>query len=521
MVRRSIRKMMVSSILAIMVVALVGLLLTWWSRLPSRPDLVEETALVIGETTQLDQLLSAMESERVFKSGYRLVEDGQEAYVLRTRSAQAAERSLDVQTYIWRDDLTGLSLARELLHAADRGVRVRLLVDDFDARAHNRGYSILAAHENISVRLFNPFTSRSGVISKVLEGIHNVARLNHRMHNKSWIADNRLALVGGRNLGDEYFAASDEVNFIDLDMALVGPVVRDISYAFDQYWNTSASYPIDLLNGKAAQNADLDSIRAGLSQQISALGQSRYEAALSGNDSIRALLEGDWQLLWTEEGCFVADNPLKALKGTEVRQSNVLVGIVDAVQSASEEVAIISPYFVPGEAGTDWLIGLVKAGVRTRVLTNSLAANDVAAVHGGYARHRKALLQGGVELWELKPTAPQRGHGSLFGSSKASLHTKALSIDGQTLFVGSYNLDPRSTALNTEQGILVTAPELATQLNTLFGEAVSQAWQVQLDQQGDLIWQDGETVLSHEPEATAWRRFQAFTSRLLHLDAQL
>ena len=512
---------MTSALAAIVIISIAGLLLTWWSRLPPRPDLAAETASEPGETSRLDQLLSPLESEHVFQSGYRLVADGQEAFMLRARSAQAAQRSLDVQTYIWRDDLTGLSLARELLQAADRGVKVRLLVDDFDARAHHRGYSLLAAHENISVRLFNPFTSRAGYISKILEGLHNIARLNHRMHNKSWIADNRLALVGGRNLGDEYFGASEGINFIDLDLALAGPVVRDISEAFDRYWNAAASYPVRLLNDEDARVSDLQAIRATLVQQIDGLGESRYEAALSDNPSIKALLAGDWDMLWTEEGCFVADDPRKALKGSEVSQSSVLVAIVDAIQSASEEVTIISPYFVPGEAGTEWLIGLVSAGLRTRVLTNSLAANDVAAVHGGYARHRKALLKGGVELWELKPTAGQRGHGSLFGSKKASLHTKALTIDGQTLFVGSYNLDPRSTALNTEQGVLVTAPALAEELDSEFNEAIRHAWQVRLDENDDLIWQDGTTVFDSEPEATAWRRLQAAISRLLHLDAQL
>ena len=308
---------------------------------------------------------------------------------------------------------------------------------------------------------------------------------------------------------------------MDLDLALAGPVVRDISEAFDRYWNAAASYPVRLLNDEDARVSDLQAIRATLVQQIDGLGESRYEAALSDNPSIKALLAGDWDMLWTEEGCFVADDPRKALKVSEVSQSSVLVAIVNAIQSASEEVTIISPYFVPGEAGTEWLIGLVSAGLRTRVLTNSLAANDVAAVHGGYARHRKALLKGGVELWELKPTAGQRGHGSLFGSKKASLHTKALTIDGQTLFVGSYNLDPRSTALNTEQGVLVTAPALAEELDSEFNEAIRHAWQVRLDENDDLIWQDGTTVFDSEPEATAWRRLQAAISRLLHLDAQL
>ncbi len=493
------------------------------TQLQPRPTLPMETAMPLSAETQLDRLVSPAEARHSRQSGFRLLSEGPEAFVVRGHSARLAERSLDVQTYIWHADLTGMFLARQLLEAADRGVKVRLLVDDMDARAKNAGFAALDAHQNIAVRMFNPFASRRGTLNMIGEGLRSFRRVNHRMHNKTWIADNRIAVAGGRNLGDEYFGASEEVNFVDLDFAMIGPVVRDASASFDRYWNSPAAYPMELLDPKAVNADALVTLRANLAAGTRDVESSRYADVLRADDAVKRLMTGDWPVEWAATYSFVSDDPLKAtLEDHDPQRSEVITALVPAMQATQENLTIISPYFVPGGRGTAGLVGGAQTGKRVRILTNSLVANDVAAVHGGYSRHRNALLEGGVQLWELKPLAGGDVQSSLFGSSGASLHTKALAMDGRTLFVGSYNLDPRSTWLNCEQGVLVENAVLAKQLEGIFDTQVAaqRAWQVTL-KDGELSWSDGSETFDRDPKASAWRRFQAWITRVLHLDAQL
>ena len=218
------------------------------AQLPPRPAGLEGAAIALAEGGALDQHISPAEARHPGQSGFRLVKEGTEAFVVRMQSARLAARSLDVQTYIWHADMTGIYLAGVLLESADRGVRVRLLLDDLDARAKNDGFAALAAHPNIEVRMFNPWVTRKGTLAKAGEGALNFERINRRMHNKSWIADNRIAVVGGRNVGDEYFGAAEEMNFVDLDFAMIGPVVRDASASFDRFWNSPSAYPMETLD---------------------------------------------------------------------------------------------------------------------------------------------------------------------------------------------------------------------------------------------------------------------------------
>jgi len=471
----------------------------------------------------MGKLISDAEAAHPGQSGFRLVAEGMEAFVIRAHSARQAQRSLDVQTYIWHADTTGMFLARQLLAAADRGVRVRLLVDDLDARAKNAGFAALDAHPNIAVRLFNPFASRSGGMRLASEGLRDFGRINRRMHNKSWIADNRIALVGGRNLGDEYFSASSDVNFVDLDFAMVGPVVRDVSASFDRFWNSSAVWPIELLDKESITDAALVRVRAKLEQEAQAAAGGDYARALQSDDGIRKLVAGGWPMRWASNYRFVSDDPGKVeMEEKDASRAVVAAVIGPIVQGAKQTLRVISPYFVPGDQGTAALTGRAQAGAQVQVLTNSLAANDVASVHGGYSRHRQKLLEGGVQLWELKPAGGTPAKSSMTGSSGASLHTKALTADGRVLFVGSYNLDPRSTWLNSEQGVLVEDAVLAGELEQIFVRQTegARAWRVSVEE-GDLRWSDGQTTLDSEPEATGWRKFQAWLSRALHLDAQL
>ncbi len=505
------------------VFVLAMLALSACAQLQPRPELPVESALAPGEVTPLDRLIAPVEERFTGQSGFRLVSEGPEAFAIRARTAQVAGRSLDVQTYIWHDDGTGSYLAYLLLAAADRGVQVRLLVDDFDARSRNAGFAALDAHPNIAVRLFNPLASREGKLSGLAEMAGSFSRLNHRMHNKSWIADNRVAIVGGRNLGDEYFGASAEVNFVDLDFAMVGPVVRDASASFDAYWNSRAAFPMALLDPDAVTPEALAVLRTILDERAVAGEQSRYAAELRASDSIQRLIEGDWPMEWTGTYQFVSDDPLKATLDDDVLSRSRVVGVLmPALQASTDRVTIVSPYFVPGESGTARLVEGAQAGRKVRILTNSLIANDVAAVHGGYSRYREALIDGGVALWELKPLPGSTVESSLFGSSGASLHTKALAVDGKVLFVGSYNLDPRSTSLNCEQGVLAESEVLARQFEALFEvqSSAASAWRVTRED-GELRWTDGEETFDSDPKATAGRRFQAWLARVLNIDAQL
>ena len=506
-----------------LVACLAIISLTACASLEPRPELPAEGAVPLGRGTVLDGLISDAEARRPGESGFRLVREGPEAFAIRARTALVAGRSLDVQTYIWHDDLTGGFLAVRALEAADRGVKVRLLVDDMDARAKNYAFAALHAHPNIEVRMFNPFESRTGSLSFALEALGSFSRINRRMHNKTWIADNRIAIVGGRNLGDEYFGASDEVNFVDLDFAMVGPIVREASASFDRYWNSPLAYPMDVLAPEAVSPAALQALRERIAPQVAKAEASRFAAELRQSDAVQRLVAGDWPMHWSANFRFVSDDPLKAAgKSTGLAGSEVLALLQPLLKASRRNVTLISPYFVPGEQGTRGLVNIAASGIDVRVLTNSLAANDVAMVYGGYSEWREPLLEGGVKLWELKPTHGNTVKSSMFGSSGASLHTKALAVDGRIAFVGSYNIDPRSTSLNCEQGIFVEHPTIAAQLEAMFtmDSSGARSWAVTL-QDGKLKWDDGAQSYDSAPEASAGRKFQAWLARVLPISSQL
>ena len=299
--------------------------------------------------------------------------------------------------------------------------------------------------------------------------------------------------------------------------------MRDISASFDRYWNSASAYPIELLDATAVSTDALGRLRDRLRSHVARARDSRYAAGLREDDAIRRMLAGDWPLQWTRQFAFIADDPAKVtMREREAQRTQVGAALGPLLKSAETQVSIISPYFVPGQQVTAGLVASAQSGRHVRVLTNSLVANDVAAVHGGYSRYRKALVQGGVQLWELKPQHGGVSDAKLLGSSGASLHTKAFAIDGHTLFVGSYNLDPRSTWLNCEQGVLVTSVPLATQIEALFAlqTEARRAWRVTLEAER-LQWSDGARSYDSDPMASFGRRFQAWLTRVLHLDAQL
>lgn len=460
-------------------------------------------------------------------SGVALLPEAAAAFALRVASARAAGRSLDLQYYMWRGDVTGQLLACEVLAAADRGVKVRLLLDDVYALGRERTLAALDAHPLIEVRLFNGTRwRRFGRLGFLLELAFGGRHLNRRMHNKSWIADDRLAVVGGRNLGDAYFglAGRGSIRFRDLDLALAGPAAHQATRVFQRYWTSPLARPARLVAATAERAGGLPALRAVLA---GADDRPAADALLAGAEApLRAQLDRALTLLPPDAIQVVADPPEKAKRGLRARKAARAAGgiaaeIADALRAARQEALLISPYFVPGRAGMALLGELRARGVRVSVITNSLAATDVVAVHGGYAKYRRALLAMGATLFELKPewrdTPP-----SLLGSRGAALHTKAFAVDGRLGFVGSFNLDPRSAALNTEMGCFVRdagiAAGIAAEHTRLADPAMS--WQVMLEG-GELVWRDGPALAPREPGAGIWRRLLAGLVRRLPVEEQL
>lgn len=456
------------------------------------------------------------------KSGLTLVSGNLDAFAARALTARAAGRSLDMMYYYWKDDLTGRLLANEVVAAADRGVRVRLLLDDINATGKDGVYLALDAHPNIAVRLFNPSRARDGGLRRGVEMALRVFSVTRRMHNKAWIADGRLAIVGGRNIGDQYFDAAEASNFRDMDMMLMGPVVRQAEEVFDAYWNSEVSMPIRSLAGDA--EGQIGQLRRNLAELAQSEQAKPYVERVLERISALSMLDSALATHWTDEARIVSDPPEKALaRGGD---NWIMATLMPVIAAADRSVEITSPYFVPGAEGTAGLTRMAAAGVDVAVLTNSLAATDVAAVHGGYAPYRRTLLEGGVRLHELQPWL-RRSDMSLFGSSAASLHTKAFTVDDHTGFVGSFNFDPRSASLNTEMGVLFVEPDLVGRMREVFRQETGpqMSYRVHLDESGALRWEgerDGEmTVWDREPEAGLMRRLVAALVSWLPIESQL
>lgn len=485
-------------------------------------------ALAGGSLTGVHALFPAADRAPPGESALRLLPDGVGAFVARAYLARRAGRSLDLQYYMINADDTGQLLAGELLAAADRGVRVRILVDDIYAPDHDRAIAIFDSHPHIEVRLFNPWTRRRGVLARVFGFLLDPGRLNHRMHNKLFIADGHAVILGGRNIGDEYFDLRARMNFRDLDVLAVGPAAAQAAASFDDYWNSDWAVPAAGLTDHTPAADSLDEVRALLAAHRQALRDSPWARALESSEMARELASGTTAL---EFGAarVLADPPSKVAPSARDRSRFLIERLRREAGGAAHELQISSPYFVPRDGGVAALTGLAAGGVAVSVLTNSLAANDVRVVHGGYARYRAALLRGGVRLYELRPTSPistRQRERRRFGSEYVSLHAKYFVIDRRTLFVGSINLDPRSIDKNTEAGLLIECEPLARQAAALFDLAGtgSISYEVTLrdGRQGRsdaLAWTgmnpEGEVRYDREPESTWWQRFTVWLTSLL------
>lgn len=494
--------------------------------LPEQNQRSHSTALPALQASQtaLGLALQSRLQEHAGLSGIRTLSDPLEAYAARVLLSRAAEKTLDVQYYIWRNDQTGQILLQSLHLAAERGVRVRLLLDDNGISGLDKTLAALDSHPNIEIRLFNPFVWRS---PKFLGFLFDFSRLNRRMHNKSFTADNRATIVGGRNVGDEYFGATQDVLFADLDVLAVGEVVGAVSHGFDRYWSSESAYPLSALLGPAKQQ-DLDRFNAAASSLVHSDAAQLYQQALRKSGLIQQLLLQDLDFIWARTH-MISDDPAKALGKASVE--SLLVWKLDRLLGAPKEsVDLVSSYFVPTESGVESFAELAaRAGMHINVLTNSLAATDVVAVHAGYAKRRAALLKAGVKLWELKPSErmPVRHGKGPLGSSGSALHAKTFAVDADRVFVGSFNFDPRSVNLNTELGFIIESPQLAKGISQAFIDTVPfRAYEVRLDTKGNLYWLErrkgGEPIrYNAEPRASAWRRISADFLSLLPIEWML
>jgi putative cardiolipin synthase len=438
-------------------------------------------------------------------SGIYAMPDATDAFAARYLLASAAERTLDVQYYIWRDDLSGTLLMKALVDAADRSVRVRLLLDDNNTSPLDDALAALDAHPRIEVRLFNPFAMRTPRFAGYLT---EFPRLNRRMHNKSFTADNQVTIIGGRNVGDEYFGATDGVLFADLDVLAIGPVVREVSNDFDRYWSSDSAFPASLLLAPAKPDA-IAAIYARAARVQRDRRAAQYMDAVKRSTFVGQIERSALPLEWAATR-MISDPPEKVL-GHSTDRELLPAKLRNLFGQPARELDLVSPYFVPGTHGVEAFASLTRRGVRVRVLTNALEATDVPIVHAGYAKRRRALLQNDVNLWELRSvgdTRPPSAPG--FGSSGASLHAKTFAVDRARIFVGSFNFDPRSAELNTEIGFVIESPALARRLSEAFdGNVPVNAYELRLARDG-IQWVErrGKTSAVHdaEPRTPRWKR---------------
>jgi cardiolipin synthase C len=489
--------------------------------LPDHPRTVSK-AFDEPTSTRLGQFFGPAAEKHPGLSGFHLLSHGREAFIVRLALADLAERCLDMQYYVWDGDTTGRIIVDHVMRAADRGVRVRLLVDDPFYKASDSVKAALDAHPNVEIRLFNPLANRRW---SILDFILDFGRVNRRMHNKLMVADNAAAIVGGRNIGDIYYGVNTIANYRDLDVLAVGPVVRDLSGVFDRFWNSPSTVPIAAIVDRAHGAAELDAILIRLREEIAAADYP-YPIDQDLDQLVGQGTELRDDLVWAQ-GRIIADDPETVVRGKE--SDDVVEFIRGRVARLKEELLVESPYFVLPAGAQATVKALHERNVRVRVLTNSLASNDMLPAHSGYAKTRRRLLENGMELYELRPDTDAFRPGWSLSSkrSSAALHTKAMAFDREAVFIGSFNLDPRSAAINTEAGLYIESPELAERLTAYMATGVvpANSYHVLLDPNGNMVWEtvrDGQRVrYKDEPETGFRRRFLADLLKLLPIDSQL
>lgn len=505
---------------------LVTLVLGACSSLPKDFERPVSHAVDAAETTRLRTELEPLLRLHPEQSGFHILPEGEEAFIARVRLLQSAEKSIDLQYYIWHDDLTGRTLHNQLLEAADRGVRVRMLLDDLDTAGKDQILRLIDAHPMVEIRLFNPFANRK---RRIADLAGDTRRINRRMHNKTMTADSLVTIFGGRNIGDEYFAATTDVGFGDMDALAIGPIAAEVAEQFDLYWNSEWAYPITAFSWDVpVEEQEVARFREHSNTYLAQAMESNYAEVVRQFDISRVEHISDLDFVWSR-WLLAYDHPSKVTAKKMSADTHLAPKLKEGMDKTLHDLVIVSPYFVPGDTFTAYLAGMVERGVRVRVLTNSLESNDVSLVHAGYMRYRKALISGGVELYEFKASANKLDlpdNRTRIGASKASLHAKFFGFDQTYLFIGSFNLDGRSATLNSELGAYFESPEQAAQLSNEFDHKVIRiAYRVELDAEGKLQWttvDDGETLqFSKEPGTTWWKRFNTRLLSFIVPESQL
>ena len=499
--------------------------LTSCASLPKDYPRTSSVAISNYKTTKIGRLFEQATAKHPGKSGFKLIPHGQDAFTARIAMVRLAQKSLDLQYYLWHSDKVGLILASEVLKAADRGVKVRILIDDIEQGGRDDIVAAMDAHPNIQIRIFNPFAHRN---SHLLDFINDFDRVNHRMHNKTIVIDNALAIIGGRNIGDHYFAVGEQTNFRDLDIATAGPVVRQISTVYDHFWNGKWSVPISALVKRTYTTKDLFRIKKMVDQKISKLNFP-YPLDQDIKTLRRNMIQIRDSFTWAK-GLYIWDDP-NTMRITADKQTDTMIKKLEQrVHSVQKSLVIESAYFVPRPSGVAALKRLRSKGVKVQVITNSLASNDVIPAHAGYAGYRKSLLNIGVELYELRPDAGANkivNKQLITNTINTGLHTKAMVFDNNAVFIGSFNLDPRSAAINTEGGLYIESPKIARELLTHMSKVTKQknSYKVMLDSKNRLFWVteiDGKQVIYHsEPEVDAWKQFKSNFIEILPIELQL
>jgi cardiolipin synthase C len=512
-------KTLKGTVICLIAVGLILLVVARCSRLPSLEGRTTSAALFDTADTRLGTSITPLVEAHPGLSGVYLLPDSRDAFAARARLAEVAERTLDVQYYIWENDMTGRLLFEALHAAADRGVRVRFLLDDNSSSGLDGVLAALDAHPNIEVRLFNPFVIRKPRLGYLTDFF----RANRRMHNKSFTADNQVTIIGGRNIGDEYFGATEGSLFVDLDVMAVGPIVHEVSNDFDRYWASASSYPLDRIvpSVEPARIADVASSAAKVAHDPAAVA---YTSAIRDSPFVRAIVERRLDFEWALAR-MVSDDPAKGL-GRAPPEKLFHEQLSEIIGDPVSDLELVAGYWVPGTTGMKRFLSMAERGVKIKVLTNSLEAADGPWVYSGFSKCRKPLLKAGITIYEMRRLSPQKqnnkGAGPL-GSSGSSLHAKTFSVDGSRIFVGSFNFDPRSTKLNTELGFVIDSPVLAQRIEAAFDESIpANSYEVHLSDTGKLYWIDrrGDERVRHdtEPGASRWLRAAVWLLSLLPID---
>ncbi|MBB3994830.1 putative cardiolipin synthase [Sulfitobacter undariae] len=470
------------------------------------PDISQReasAALPVDPATPLGRLMAAGATDHPDKSGVIPLSEGHDALASRLAIIAAAEQSIDAQYYIWHDDVSGILLLDALKDAAQRGVRVRLLLDDNGVPGLDDFMAALNAQENFEIRLFNPSTVRA---PKLAGYAFDFFRMNRRMHNKSLIADGAVAIVGGRNIGDEYFQVGDDVFYVDMDVLAIGAVVPETAAMFDAYWNSESVFEVESIIGGTGDLAAFEARTATV------MASTDAEEFLSEMDNSAArYAQGVVEMEWTDVQ-LVADDPVKG-QGVATKDQLMIMRLGAILGDATKRLDLVSAYFVPGKPGNAYFSKLAQSGVEVRILTNAMNTTDVLMVHAGYTKYRRELLEAGVDLYELKlrgnMTPVKDGSGLPLGLSGASLHAKTFAIDDDRIFIGSFNFDPRSASLNCEMGFLIDSPTLAKRVSAGFdGPLASVSYRPELTPEDKMVWletmSDGSVVTYQEEPGATW-----------------